>query len=104
MPWALDDLCLDALNAGWIQWRAAPSVSFSLQSTCPSGCQMIDLSFTGLAPFTLTYQTIAGTTQQSFTQTFKNSTASIEVCPPPGYEGPITVQSLALTDVFCTCN
>lgn len=99
-----DDLCLDALNAGWIQWRAAPSVSFSLQSTCPSGCQMINLSFTGLAPFTLTYQTIAGTTQQSFTQTFNNSTASIEVCPPPGYEGAITVQSLALTDVFCTCD
>ncbi|MEI6411134.1 MAG: hypothetical protein WCR52_17235 [Bacteroidota bacterium] len=99
-----DDLCLDAQNAGSIQWRAAPSVSFSLQSTCPSGCQMINLSFTGLAPFTLTYKTIAGTTQQSFTQTFNSSTGSIEVCPPPGYAGPITVQSLALTDAFCTCN
>jgi hypothetical protein len=100
-----NDFCLDALNAGWIQWREAPGVSFSAQNNCPSGCQMINLTFTGQAPYTLTYQTTAGTTQQNFTQTFNSNTASIEVCPPTGYEGPVSVQSLSLSDATnCNCN
>lgn len=98
------DICLDAQFIRQIQWRAAPSVSFSAQNACPSGCQMVDVAFTGTGPYTLTYQVTAGATQQTFTQTFGNSTASIEVCPPPGYEGTVEVQATALTDAACGCN
>ncbi len=98
-----NDICLDAQFIRQIQWRAAPSVSFSAQNACPSGCQMVDVALTGTGPYTLTYQVTAGAIQQTFTQTFSISTASIEVCPPPGYEGPVEVQATALTDAFCTC-
>jgi hypothetical protein len=98
-----NDICLDAQFIRQIQWRAAPSVSFSAQNACPSGCQMVDVAFTGTGPYTLTYQVTAGATQQTFTQTFGNSTASIQVCPPPGYEGPVEVQATALVDAWCTC-
>lgn len=84
--------------------QAAPGVSFSAQSGCQSGCQMVDVTFTGTAPYTLTYQVTAGATQQTFTQTFGNSTASIEVCLPPGYEGAVEVQATALADAVCACN
>jgi hypothetical protein len=84
--------------------QIAPSVSFSAQNDCSSGCQMIDATFTGTAPYTLTYQVTAGATQQTFTQTFGNSNASFEVCPPPGFSGSMEVSAVGLTDAFCTCN
>lgn len=97
------DVCREISAPIAVRWRPSPSVSFSAQNACPSGCQMVDVAFTGTGPYTLTYQVTAGATQQTFTQTFGNSTASIQVCPPPGYEGAVEVQATALMDAWCTC-
>jgi hypothetical protein len=99
----LNDPCLDISNtAAQVVWRPLPAVSFSVPNSdvCAGECRMVTASFTGTAPFVLTYVTPAGT----FTQTFAGSTGSFQVCIPAGTPpGALIVQATALTDAWCNC-
>ena len=99
----LDDPCLDFSNVLQVTWRPLPAVTFSLAGStdvCAGECRTITATFTGTAPFTLTYVTPAGT----FTQAFAGSTGTFQVCVPPGAPpGALSVQATALTDAWCTC-
>jgi hypothetical protein len=83
--------------------RPLPSVNFSVGNpdVCAGDCTTVTATFTGTAPFTLTYVTPAGT----FTQTFSGNTGTFQVCTAAGSPpGSLVVQATALTDAFCTCN
>jgi len=100
----LDDPCLDISNtAAQVVWRPLPTVTFSLTGSpdvCAGECRTVTASFTGTAPFTLTYTTPAGT----FTQTFAGNTGNFQVCVPPGAPpGALSVQATSLADEWCVC-
>lgn len=99
----LDDPCLDFSNALQVVWRPLPSVTFSLAGSpdvCAGECRTITATFTGTAPFTLTYVSPAGT----FTQTFAGNTGTFQVCAPAGAPpGALAVQATSLVDAWCTC-
>lgn len=99
----LNDPCLDFSNANPIRWRPLPTVTFSVANpeVCAGGCTTVTATFTGTAPFTLTYTTPAGAT----TQTFSGNTGTFQICTtanaPPG---SFLIQATALADAWCVCN
>lgn len=101
----LDDPCLDVSQQARVYWFASPSVALSGDlEICGGGCQNITANFTGNAPFNLTYTvSFGGGPPQTFTQTFGSSAATLQVCPPAGFSGPIAVQTTNLSDANCTC-
>jgi hypothetical protein len=89
-----------------VEWVSDPAVSFTpVSENCNTGCQTIQATFTGSGPFSLTYEvsTIAGVIG-TFTQSSSGQNININVCPPPGYSGPLTIQATAVSNVACTCN
>jgi hypothetical protein len=99
----LNDPCLDISNAAQLIWRPLPEVTFSANTNdiCAGRCQTITATFTGTAPFTLTYTTPGN---GPITQTFSSNTGSFQVCVPANAPvGGFTVQATALTDNFCAC-
>jgi subtilisin-like proprotein convertase family protein len=80
-----------------------PSVVFSVANpeSCAGACNTVVATFTGVAPFNLTYETSAGTTQ---TQTFTSNSGSFQVCPPAGFLGSFLVTAVSLSDANCVCN
>lgn len=66
---ALNDSCLDISNTtAQVTWRPQPAVVFSLANpdVCAGECTTVTATFTGIPPFTLTYNFLGNT----FTQTF----------------------------------
>jgi hypothetical protein len=83
---------------------AAPTVAFSASNTqvCAGGCLTLNLTFTGTAPFNLTYSSITGGQQA---QTFASSTGTLQICPPAGTPaGDVTISAISLSDANCLCN
>jgi hypothetical protein len=101
----LNDICLDIGNLVTIRWIEAPTVSFEqVSANCSTGCQLLLASFTGTAPFALTYSVTTDNGQtSSFTQNTSSSTLNLNVCPPPGYTGGISVQATNLLGGGCPC-
>jgi hypothetical protein len=101
----LDDPCADfSQDILALIWAESPTVTFSGNTAiCGGGCQTITATFTGNAPFTLTYKVTAGSNTQTFTQIFNNTTGTFQVCPPAGYSGPLLVAVTNLIDQNCTC-
>jgi hypothetical protein len=101
----LDDPCADfSQDILTLIWAESPTVTFSGNTAiCGGGCQTITATFTGNAPFTLTYKVTAGGNTQTFTQTFNDTTGTFQVCPPAGYSGPLLVAATNLIDQNCTC-
>jgi hypothetical protein len=98
-----NDPCLDISNAIQVIWRPLPGVVFSVANpdVCAGACTAVAATFTGAAPFTLTYTTPAG----AMTQTFSGNTGTFQVCTPAGSApGSFSVQATALTDLYCACN
>ena len=89
-----------------VRWLDAPSVTFTpVSENCSTGCQTIQAAFSGAGPFTLTYSVstnagIVGT----FTVNSNGLNSNINVCPPPGYSGPLTVQATAVANAGCVCD
>jgi hypothetical protein len=99
----LSDPCLDFSNAVQVVWRPLPTVTFSAANpnVCAGACTIVTVSFTGTAPFTLTYTT---PTSGTVTQVFTSNTGSFQVCAPAGAAaGALGVQATNLTDAWCTC-
>ena len=99
----LNDPCLDISNAIQVIWRPLPTVAFSVANpdVCAGGCTTATATFTGTAPFTLTYTTPVGAT----TQTFTGNTGTFQVCTATGSApGSFSVAATVLTDAWCTCN
>jgi len=68
---------------------------------CPGNCIDVTATFTGTAPFTLTY-TASGI--GPVTQTFPGNTGSFQVCVPPNAPlGGFLVEATSLADGFCSC-
>jgi hypothetical protein len=80
-----------------------PTVAFSgPPEVCEGGCQNFAVSFTGTAPFNLTYESPGGITQ---TQTFTSNTGTIQVCPPAGTPpGATALSAVSLSDRNCVCD
>ncbi|MEI6411239.1 MAG: hypothetical protein WCR52_17760 [Bacteroidota bacterium] len=97
----LNDPCLDFSNALQVVWKPLPSVTFSTANTnvCSGACKTINANFTGTPPFTLSYNSPAG----SNTQVFSGNSGSFDVCPPANSVGNFVVQATALADAFCAC-
>ncbi len=100
----LSDPCLDFSNARAVAWRPLPTVQFSLAggnlNLCPGDCRVISATFTGTAPFSLTYISPSGTN----TTTFSTNSGTFTVCAPLGTPaGPLQVQATVLADAWCTC-
>ncbi len=97
----LSDPCLDFSNARPVVWRPLPAVTFSTANpnVCSGACKTINANFTGAPPFTLTYNSPAG----SSTQIFSGNSGSFDVCPPTNSMGNFVIQATALADAFCAC-
>jgi hypothetical protein len=99
----LTDPCLDFSNALQVVWRPLPTVTFSAANpnVCEGACTTVTATFTGTAPFTLTYTTPASGT---VTQTFSGNTGTFQVCTPPGSApGSLVVPATKVVDTWCTC-
>lgn len=100
----LSDPCLDVSNAVLVVWRLLPTVVFSAANpnVCAGACTTVTATFTGTAPFTLTYTTpVSGTV----TQTFSGNTGTFQVCTPVGAPpGSLVVQATDLVDLSCSCD
>jgi len=102
----LNDPCLDFSNAAQLIWRPLPTVSFTTANPnfCSNSCKTIQATFTGTAPFTLTYSVTYDTgATETFSQTVNGTTASFDICPPAGYLGALNIQATGITDTWCTC-
>ncbi len=79
----LNDPCLDVSNAAEVVWRPLPTVALSVADpkVCAGACTDLTATFTGTAPFTLTYTTPASGT---VTQTFSGNSGIFQVCTLPG--------------------
>lgn len=79
-----------------------PSVLFSAApEVCAGNCLSLNVVFTGVAPFSLTY-TSSVTGQQ--VQTFPANTGSLQICPPVGTPpGSVTVTAVSVSDANCNC-
>jgi hypothetical protein len=100
----LNDPCLDISNAIQVIWHPLPTVVFSVANpnVCAGACTTVTATFTGTAPFNLTYTNPA---TGSVTQTFSGNTGTFQVCTLPGSPpGSLVVPATELTDAFCTCN
>lgn len=89
-----------------VRWLDAPSVAFTpVSENCSTGCQTIQAAFSGAGPFTLTYSvsTSAGVVGV-FTVNSNGLNSNINICPPPGYSGPLTVQATAVANAACVCD
>ncbi|MEI6409592.1 MAG: hypothetical protein WCR52_09430 [Bacteroidota bacterium] len=97
----LNDPCLDFSNALQVVWKPLPSVTFSTANTnvCSGACKTINTNFTGTPPFTLSYNSPAG----SNTQVFSGNSGSFDVCPPANSVGNFVIQATALADALCAC-
>jgi hypothetical protein len=99
----LNDPCLDISNAAQVVWRPLPTVTFSAANpnVCAGACTTVTATFTGTAPFSLTYISPASGT---VTQTFSGNTGTFQVCTPPGSPpGSLLVSATALVDANCSC-
>ncbi len=100
----LTDPCLDISNAAQVIWRPKPVVSFSVSNpnVCAGGCTTVTATFTGTAPFTLSYTTPGNGTQ---TQTFSGNTGTFQVCVPANAApGSFQLTATSLVDAWCSCN
>ena len=100
----LNDPCLDFSNALTVVWYQRPSVAFAVanQEVCAGGCINVDVTLTGIPPFTLTYTAGNWLTQ---TQTFSSNTGTIVVCPPTGTPlGTVALSATSLSDAKCLCD
>lgn len=99
----LNDPCLDFSNAIPVVWRPYPTVQLETgnPNLCAGACTDITATFSGTAPFLLTYLT-PGVGLNS--QTFANNTGVFQICLPPGaLPGALMIQAVALTDTWCQC-
>jgi hypothetical protein len=100
----LADTCLDVSNSfAQVVWQPLPTVTFSVANpnVCAGDCTNVTATFTGTAPFTLTYISPASGT---VTQTFPGNTGTFQVCTAAGSPpGSLVVQATALGDAFCSC-
>jgi hypothetical protein len=100
---AWNSTCKDISFFTPVVWRPKPAVTFTIAnpSVCAGQCTDITASFTGTAPFTLSYSiSFAGTT--AFTSA--GSSAVFQVCVPDNAPlGIFSVQALSLSDVQCVC-
>jgi hypothetical protein len=98
--------CIDFSNAfAQVTWRALPSLTLAAPNgdVCEGNCLIINAVWTGTGPFTA--QVVAGVgAPQTITATAGN-TGTYQICPPVGTPvGPVTLTTVQVTDVFCTCN
>ena len=99
----LSDPCLDISNAVQVTWRPRPTVTFSAANpnACAGACTTVTATFTGTAPFTLTYTSPASGT---VTQTFSGNTGTFQICTSPGASpGSLVVQATKVLDAWCVC-
>jgi hypothetical protein len=100
----VNDPCFDISNAVTVIWQPLPTVVFSAANpnVCAGACTTVTATFTGTAPFTLTYTSPAFGT---VTQTFPGNTGTFQVCTLPGSPpGSYSVAATSLTDSWCVCN
>ncbi|MDF1697538.1 MAG: hypothetical protein P1U56_16965 [Saprospiraceae bacterium] len=94
------DPCFDiGTNAQAIEWVAEPTVTFSVANNeiCENGCKEITATFTGIPPFTLSYQVGNGA---EVTEVFNTTNGNFEICI--GSEtGSIDLMATNLSDAVC---
>jgi hypothetical protein len=84
--------------------RPLPTVQFALPQPdiCGGDCVTVQVTFTGTAPFSLTYSVASAA---AITAIFSGTTGTIQVCVPVGTAlGPLQIQATSLTDAWCNCN
>ncbi len=97
------DPCLDISNGIPVIWRPVPTVTFAVAKpdVCAGACTTVTATFTGTAPFTLTYSTSAA---GPVTETFTGNTGTFQVCTAAGSPpGNLTVQATKVVDGWCIC-
>jgi hypothetical protein len=99
----LADACTDVSNLVPVVWRPRPSISLSTGTAnlCAGACTAINLSFSGTPPFTANFSTPTGPVNQIY----NNNSGVLNYCLPAGTPaGSVSVNTVSLTDQFCTCN
>lgn len=103
----LNDPCRDIQYPITIIWEV-PTVTFTTPSVppCTDGCRSVNILLQGQSPFQLSYEVVfSGGSAQVFNQTFANNFNTIQICPPPGFEGEVQINALSLTaGNNCSCN
>ena len=94
------DPCFDiGTNAQPIQWVPEPTVTFTVANNeiCENGCNEINATFTGIPPFTLTYQV---GNEPEIIEVFSTANGNFEICI--GSEtGEIDLMATDLSDAVC---
>jgi hypothetical protein len=98
------DPCFDISNNFIsVTWGNAPQVAFSVPNinVCQGDCIDLNVSLTGVPPFSLTYNT-GGANQVT---TFNGNSGVLTVCPPANAPlGALNVQAIRLGDQICVCD
>jgi hypothetical protein len=100
------DECRDIQYPLIVRWKT-PTVTFTAPAqACTVGCRTVNVTLQGDPPFQLSYEVIFdGGSPQVFNQTFTSTSGTIQVCPPPNFNGTVQINALSLTDGDnCTCN
>lgn len=94
--------CGSDTDAAVVTVRPLPTVVLSVADPdiCAGACTFLTATFTGTAPFALTFTTSEG----SATQTFFGNSGTFSVCAPfDAPPGSFAVQATMLVDAFCIC-
>jgi hypothetical protein len=101
---SLTDFCFDiSTGSRSVIWRPRPTITYSSTTgnLCAGTCSPLAVSLTGTPPFSLTYATGIG---PNATSTFSTNNATLQVCIPANAPlGSINLQSVSLSDQYCTC-
>lgn len=103
----LNDPCLDFSNALEVVWQPLPTIQLAAPNpdVCAGGCRTLDVALTGTGAFTIAGNLLSGgNVIGTFSETFGGNTGTLVLCVPGGTpQGPMTVQTTALTDAWCIC-
>lgn len=100
---SLSDTCLSVSNAIPVTWHPIPAVSFSMANpnVCAGECTDVTATFTGTAPFTLSYSTSGN---GPVTQSFQDNVSTFQVCVPQGAPpGSFAINATEIVDAHCSC-
>lgn len=100
---SLSDDCLSISNVIPVSWNLKPAVTFSIANpnVCGGECTDITATFTGTAPFTLSYSTLFSGV---VTETFQDNVSTFQLCVPEGIlPTSFVLHATELMDANCSC-
>jgi hypothetical protein len=103
----LNDPCLDISNPVPLIWKRLPEIQFTpVSNLCADApCFNLPVNLIGEAPFNLDFS-VSSNNVTLFTgnASFNANTGIVNICPPAGFAGPLSINATSLADNQCICS